>query len=126
MNPLYTSFAGAHQEFGTAYSENRRRRPHLHGVGGLLRDLARDHRESSARERGVEDTFVRSGVERVALDLQHAVRPYGQERIVDESDPGGAVRSGDHDIGSLQMRSDVGRKALAASLEIYRALGHLE
>src|SRR5882724_9299974 len=125
MNPLYTSFR-AHQEFGPAHSEDRRRGPDLHGVWRLLGDLARHHRQRSAGKRGVKDPFVCRRVECVAFDLQNAVRPDRQQRVVDERDSRGAVRSRDHGVGRLQVRPDVGGQAFAATLEVHRALGHFE
>src|SRR5215831_1186563 len=126
MNPLYTSFAGAHQEFGSANAEDRGGRPDLDRVGILLRDLSRNHRERSAGKRGVEYAFMRGRVESVALDLQHAVGSYRQQRVVDERDSRRTIGARNYNVGRLEVRPDVGRHALASALEVYGALRDLE
>src|SRR6516225_3120359 len=99
MNPLYTSFAGAHQEFGSANAQDRGGRPHLDRVRVLLRDLARNHRERSAGKRGVEYALVRGRVESVPLDLQHAVWSYRQQRVVDERDTRRTIGTRNYNVG---------------------------
>src|SRR5712692_2588221 len=126
MRSFRALVAGANEELGSAHPEYRRRGLHFHCIGRLLGYFPRHHRQCSLAERGFESPFVRSRVERVSLDGEHAVGTDGQKRIVDEGNTSRSVRSGHHGVSRLQMRSYACWEALTAALEIHRASGDPE
>src|SRR6266853_1559183 len=126
MKSLRASVAGANEELGSAHPEYRRRSLHFHRIGGLLGYFPGYDRQSSPAKRGFEGAFVGSRVKRVSFDGKHAIGADRQKRIVDEGNTCRSVGSGHHSVGRLQMRSYACREALAAALDIHRALGDSE
>src|SRR5688572_808685 len=78
------------KELGAARAQDRRRSADAHGLGRLLDDLARYRRQRAAVQGRFERIRLPGRAEREQADVERAIRPERQQRVVLERDAGGA------------------------------------
>src|SRR5262249_26537119 len=118
--------ARTHEELRAAHAQYGGGRLHLHGVGGGLGELARDHGQRALLQRALEGALMGGRVEREAIDGQHSVGAGGEQAVVEGGEAQGAGGAGGPPSPRLQGGPEGWGELRAAAPDLPRALRDLD